>query len=147
MTTPITGPFFEIGPKNFLRRAQLEALVREAGLAGSDYGVTVLVTVPTALIAPVADLHAGVLVFAQGMAANVPGPSMSTVIAESLIDAGADGVMLNHDSNPLTIGRSSSLSGEHTTLSCRPWFVPDRPRMRFVLHRWNRTCSSMSRRN
>ncbi|MCU1530279.1 MAG: tpiA 1, partial [Frondihabitans sp.] len=97
----LTGPFFEIGPKNFLRRVQLEALVRAAGLAAVDFGVTVVVTVPTALVAPIADLRAGVLVFAQGVAADLPGPSVGVVTVESLVDAGADGVMLNHDSNPL----------------------------------------------
>lgn len=101
MSSRLEGPFFEIGPKNLLRRSELEALVLAAGAAGADYGVTVIVTVPTALIAPTVDLGAEVRVFAQGMSAELPGPSMGTVIAESLIDAGAAGVMLNHDSNPL----------------------------------------------
>jgi triosephosphate isomerase len=102
MTSPITGPFFEIGPKNYLRRSELEVLVRAAGRAGAEFGVSVIVTVPTAFIAPIADLGAGVHVFAQGMDADEPGPSVGRVIAESLVDAGAVGVMLNHDSNPLT---------------------------------------------
>ncbi len=102
MISPITGPFFEIGPKNYLRRAELEALVSAAGLAGAEFGVCVIVTVPTAFIAPIADLDAGVHVFAQGMDVDEPGPSVGRVIAESLVDAGAVGVMLNHDSNPLT---------------------------------------------
>ena len=101
MTSPLTAPFFEIGPKNFLRRVQLEALAREAGLAGAEVGVTVVMTVPTALVAPIADLRTGVRVFAQAMDADPPGASMGRLTAESLVDAGADGVMLNHDSNPL----------------------------------------------
>lgn len=101
MTSPLAGPFFEIGPKNLLRRAELERLVGAAGEAGAEFGVTVVVTVPTALIAPIVQLRSGVRVFAQGMTADRPGPSMGTVIAESLVEAGADGVMLNHDSNPL----------------------------------------------
>lgn len=56
---------------------------------------------PTALIAPVRDLDTGVLVFAQGMDPDPVGPSMGRVTAESLLDAGASGVMLNHDSNPM----------------------------------------------
>jgi triosephosphate isomerase (TIM) len=101
MNSPFAGPFFEIGPKNFLGRAELEALVRAAGLAGAEFGVTVLVTVPTALLAPIADLDAGVRVLAQGMDVDIPGPSVGKVIAEALVEAGAHGVMLNHDSNPL----------------------------------------------
>jgi triosephosphate isomerase (TIM) len=97
----LSGPFFEIGPKNLLRRAELEGLARAAGAAGFDYGVSVILTVPTALIAPVHDLHSGVLPFAQAMAPDPPGDSMGRVIAETLVDAGAAGVMLNHVSNPL----------------------------------------------
>lgn len=99
--TGLTGPFFEIGPKNLLRRADLESLARSAGEAGTQHDVCVVLTVPTALIAPVRDLNTGALVFAQGMDPNPMGPSMGRVTAESLLDAGATGVMLNHDSNPM----------------------------------------------
>jgi triosephosphate isomerase len=101
LTSPLRAPFFEIGPKNFLRRVQMEALARAAGLAGADFGVTVVMTVPTAFVAPVADLRTGVCVFAQTMDPDLPGASMGRVTGQSLVDAGADGVMLNHDSNPL----------------------------------------------
>jgi triosephosphate isomerase len=97
----LSGPFFEIGPKNLLRRAELEGLARAAGAAGYDCGVSVILTVPTALIAPIRDLRSGVLPFAQAMAPDLPGDSMGRVIAETLVDAGAAGVMLNHVSNPL----------------------------------------------
>jgi triosephosphate isomerase (TIM) len=97
----LSGPFFEIGPKNLLRRTELESLARAAGAAASDYGVSVILTVPTALIAPIYDLRSGVLPFAQTMAPDRPGNSMGRVIAETLVDAGAAGVMLNHASNPL----------------------------------------------
>jgi triosephosphate isomerase (TIM) len=97
----LSGPFFEIGPKNLLRRTELESLARAAGAAGADYGVRVILTVPTALIAPIYDLRSGVLPFAQTMAPDRPGNSMGRVIAETLVDAGAAGVMLNHASSPL----------------------------------------------
>jgi len=101
MSDPIQAPFFEIGPKNLLRRVEMEALARAAGRAGADYGVAVILTVPTALIAPIHDLAFGVQVFAQGLDIVRPGDSMDRPTAESLVDAGAAGVMLNHDSNPL----------------------------------------------
>lgn len=100
--TGLTAPFFEIGPKNLLRRPDLERLAGVAGQAGRDYGVTVVLTVPTAMVAPIRDLDAGVLVFAQTMDPEPLGPSLGRVTAESLVDAGAAGVMLNHDSNPMT---------------------------------------------
>lgn len=117
------GPFFEIGPKNLLRRAQLELLARAAGDAAADFDVTVILTVPTALVAPIADLGCGVLVFSQTMDIEPLGPSMGAVTPESLVDAGADGVMLNHESNPLdpaalehAVGRAHELGLE--TIVC-----------------------------
>jgi triosephosphate isomerase (TIM) len=101
--TKLTAPFFEIGPKNLLRRHELEALAGAAGEAGAKYGVSIVLTVPTALIAPIRDLETGVLVFAQGMDPQPMGDSVGRVIAETLVDAGATGVMLNHTSNPLNI--------------------------------------------
>lgn len=101
ITGPITAPLFEIGPKNLLRRNEIEPVAAAAGRAGADHGVTVLLTVPTALIAPVHDLGTGVLVLGQGMGIEGLGTSMNRVTAESLADAGAWGVMLNHDADPL----------------------------------------------
>lgn len=101
MITQITAPFFEIGPKNFLRRAEIEAVAVAAAQAGADHGVTVLLTVPTALIAPVQELGTGVRVLAQGMHAEHLGASMNRVTAESLAEVGASGVMLNHEADPL----------------------------------------------
>lgn len=94
----LTAPFFEIGPKSLLRRPELEALTRAAGAAGVDYGVSVILTVPTALIAPIRDLDEPVLVFSQTMDPDPMGAAMGRVFAESLVDAGACGVMLNHES-------------------------------------------------
>lgn len=101
MTPNLRAPLFEIGPKNLLRRDAIEHLAVEAGRAAERFGVTVLLTVPTAFIAPVRDLGATVTVLAQGMSAEGIGPSMNRVTAESLADAGAHGVMLNHDADPL----------------------------------------------
>lgn len=103
-TRTLAPPFFEIGPKNLLRRPELEALAHAAGAAGNDLDVRVILTVPTALIAPLHDLDTGVLVFAQNMDPDPRGSSVGRVIAESLVDTGACGVLLNHDSNPLAPG-------------------------------------------
>lgn len=104
MNTELTAPFFEIGPKSLLRRPELEALARAAGAAGVEYGVCVMLTVPTALIAPIRDLGEPVLVFAQSMDPDPMGSAMGRVFAESLVDAGACGVMLNHESNAMAPG-------------------------------------------
>ena len=101
MTDVLTAPFFEIGPKNLLRRPEIERIAMAAGKAGDEHGVAVLLTVPTALVAPLRDLGTNVRVFAQGMHSDPLGPSMNRVTAEALADAGAHGVMLNHDADPL----------------------------------------------
>ena len=101
MTHVLTAPFFEIGPKNLLRRTEIERIALAAGKAGDEHGVAVLLTVPTALVAPLRDLGTNVRVFAQGMHSDSLGPSMNRVTAEALADAGAHGVMLNHDADPL----------------------------------------------
>jgi triosephosphate isomerase len=116
MTGLLSAPFFEIGPKNLLRLAELEALVAAAAQAGADHGVAVVVTVPTAYIAPVVGLGTGALVFAQQLSGDGLGPSFGSVTAEALVDVGAHGVMLNHDSAPLpreqlrhAVGRATSV--------------------------------------
>lgn len=101
VTRPLHAPFFEIGPKNLLRLPELEALARAAGAAGREFGVSVVLTVPTAMVAPIARLDSGVLVFGQSMDPDPLGPSFGRVTAEALLDAGADGVMLNHDAAPI----------------------------------------------
>ena len=97
----LTAPFFEIGPKNLLRLPEIIEVAVAAQDAGDRSGVSVIVTVPTALIAPVRAAAPGVLVFAQTMDIDEPGPSVGRVTAESLVDAGAQGVMLDHADNPL----------------------------------------------
>jgi len=115
VSAPVTAPVFEVGPKNLLRRSEIEAVTTAAGQAGDQHGVTVLITVPTALIAPIHDLGTGVRVFAQGMHVEGLGPSMNRVTAEALVDAGAVGVLLNHDADPLddeTLALTLARAGE-----------------------------------
>ena len=100
-TSRLRAPFFEIGPKSRLRLAQLDLLARAAGRAGREHGVTVVLTVPTAFIGPLHAADSGVLLFAQGMDPDPMGDGMGRTFAESIVDAGGAGVMLNHDSNRL----------------------------------------------
>jgi triosephosphate isomerase (TIM) len=101
----LTPPFFEFGPKNLLRLPEILDVAAAAQDAGARCGVSVLVTVPTALIGAVRAAVPDVLVFAQHMDVDEPGPSVGRVTAESLADAGAHGVMLNHACNPLDPSR------------------------------------------
>jgi triosephosphate isomerase len=93
---PIRVPFFEIGPKNLLRRPELHKLLAVAQLHSQQYGVSLIATLPVTEIEPARLLFPDIHVFAQHMDPDMPGSSVGRIIAEALADAGADGVMLNH---------------------------------------------------
>ncbi len=116
----LTAPFFEVGPKNLLRLPEIIELAHAAAAAGSAHDVSIIFTVPAPLIAPVRAAEPGVFVFAQAMDAGDMGPSVGRVIAESLVDADAHGVMLNHDDNPLEaaeLHRAVSRANENRLLT------------------------------
>jgi triosephosphate isomerase (TIM) len=92
----LSVPFFEIGPKNVLRRPELHGLLAAAQLHSRRYGVSVIATLPVTEIEPAALLFPDLHLFAQHMDPDLPGNSVGRVIAEALADAGASGVMLNH---------------------------------------------------
>ncbi|MFB4354262.1 triose-phosphate isomerase [Microbacterium sp. LS_15] len=100
----LTAPFFEIGPKNLLRLPAVVELAVAAGESGARHGVSVILTVPTAFLSDVRRAAPQVFVFAQEMHPELPGPSVGRTLPEALVDAGAHGVMLNHDSNPVRSG-------------------------------------------
>jgi triosephosphate isomerase (TIM) len=102
---PFRAPFFEIGPKNLLRRPELHKLLAVAQLHSQQYrqqyGVCVIATLPVTEIEPARPLFPDLHLFAQHMDPDRPGSSVGRVIAEALADAGADGVMLNHADHQL----------------------------------------------
>jgi triosephosphate isomerase len=93
---PFSVPFFEIGPKNMLRRPELHELLAAAQEHSRAYEVSVVATLPVTEIEPACALFPDIFLFAQHMDHDLPGSSVGRVIAEALVDAGADGVMLNH---------------------------------------------------
>lgn len=97
----LSAPFFELGPKNLLRLPEILEVAAAAQDAAKRHEVDVILTTPTSLIAQVRAGAPDLLVFAQSMDVDRMGPSVARVTAESLVDAGAHGVMLNHDANPL----------------------------------------------
>ncbi len=101
MTARLFAPFFEVGPKNFLRQGDLRNLLRAAETAGVREQVAMIVTLPAVEIEAAKRLFPGVLAFAQHMDPDPVGSSVGRVIAEGLADIGADGVMLNHAQRPL----------------------------------------------
>jgi triosephosphate isomerase len=99
----VTAPFFEIGPKNMLRRPELHRLLAAAQRHSQRSGVAVIATLPVTEIEPARLLFPDLYLFAQHMDPERPGRSVGRVIAEALADAGADGVMLNHADHQLPL--------------------------------------------
>jgi triosephosphate isomerase len=107
----LSVPFFEIGPKNLLRRPELHELLAAAQRQSRRHGVSVIATLPVTEIEPAAPLFPDLHLFAQHMDPDAPGNSVGRVIAEALADAGASGVMLNHADHPMRLDDIASAVG------------------------------------
>jgi triosephosphate isomerase len=94
-------PFFEIGPKSYLYGDDILELAKIADAASEKYGVDIIFTTPIVDIRRVREATRNIHVFAPHMDPIYPGRGLADVLPESLVAAGADGVMLNHCEKPL----------------------------------------------
>ena len=97
----IKAPFFEIGPKSYLFGDEILELALAADKASEKYDVDVIFTCPVVDIRRVAEATKRIHVFAPHMDPIVPGRGLADILPESLVAAGAEGVMLNHVEKPL----------------------------------------------
>ena len=97
----IKAPFFEIGPKSYLYGQDVIDLAIAADKASEKYGVDIIFTTPIVEIARVKAAIKHIHVFAPHMDPIVPGRGLADILPESLVAAGAEGVMLNHVEKPL----------------------------------------------
>lgn len=102
MATTIKAPFFEIGPKSYLYGQDVIDLAIAADQASEKYGVDIIFTTPIVEIARVKAATKRIHVFAPHMDPIVPGRGLADILPESLVAAGAEGVMLNHVEKPVT---------------------------------------------
>ena len=98
----IKAPFFEIGPKSYLYGDDIMELALAADAASEKYDVDVIFTCPVVDIRRVAEATKRLHVFAPHMDPIYPGRGLADTLPESLVAAGAEGVMLNHVEKPLT---------------------------------------------
>lgn len=98
----IKPPFFEIGPKSYLYGDDVLGLALAADRASERYGVDIIFTTPVVDIRRVAEATSRIHVFAPHMDSLYPGRGLADILPESLVAAGAEGVMLNHAEKPLT---------------------------------------------
>ena len=97
----IKAPFFEIGPKSYLYGDQILDLAKAADAASEKYGVDILFTCPVVDIRRVKENTKRIHVFAPHMDPIPVGRGLADILPESLVAAGAEGVMLNHVEKPL----------------------------------------------
>ena len=100
----IKAPFFEIGPKSYLYGQDVIDLAKAADAASEKYGVDIIFTTPVVEIARVKAATKRIHVFAPHMDPLKPGRGLADILPESLVAAGAEGVMLNHCEKPLSLG-------------------------------------------
>ena len=119
----IQAPFFEIGPKSYLYGEEIIELAKAADAASEKYHVDIIFTTPLVEIARVKAATKHIHVFAPHMDPLHPGRGLADTLPESLVAAGAEGVMLNHAEKPLTISvlRETILRADEvglTTIVC-----------------------------
>jgi triosephosphate isomerase (TIM) len=99
----IKPPFFEIGPKAYLYGKKALELAQAADRISQKYEVPIIFTPQYVDIPIIAGNTEHLLVFAQHMDAIRIGIGIGTVLPESLKEAGAVGVMLNHAERRLAL--------------------------------------------
>lgn len=101
----IEPPFFEIGPKNYLFGNDVVNLAQIAEEEAVKHDMNVIFTTPFANIAQIAACTRKILVFAPHMDSLTAGRGLASILPESVREAGAKGVMLNHTEKQLSIAR------------------------------------------
>ena len=104
-------PFFEIGPKSYLYGDDVFELAKAADAAAKKYDIDIIFTTPIVDIRRVAEATDRIFVFAPHMDPLYPGRGLADTLPESLIAAGAVGVMLNHCEKPDR--KSTRLNSSH----------------------------------
>ncbi|MDO4314166.1 MAG: triose-phosphate isomerase [Oscillospiraceae bacterium] len=101
----VSTPFLFVNPKSYLYGSQSLALARAADRIAAETGVQVFFTCPYADLRLIAENTSHVTVTAQNMDALEPGRGMGAVLPESLVEAGAKAVVLNHAENQKTLAQ------------------------------------------
>ena len=99
----IRAPYFEIGPKCFMWGERMLKLAKAVDKICEKYDLDVIITPQYADIRLIAENTERVHVYAQHMDALTPGRGLGSVLPESIKEAGAVGVMLNHAEKKLTL--------------------------------------------
>ena len=99
----IRAPYFEIGPKCFMWGKRMLKLAQAVDRIAEKYDLDIIVTPQYADIRLIAENTSRIHVYAQHMDTLRPGRGLGSVLPESVKEAGAVGVMLNHAEKKLTL--------------------------------------------
>lgn len=101
----VSVPFLFVNPKSYLYGRESLELARAADRISEQYGLTIFYTCPYADLRLIAGETRHIVVTAQNMDALSPGRGMGAVLPESLAEAGARAVVLNHAECPKTLAQ------------------------------------------
>ena len=99
----VTTPFLFVNPKSYLYGEKSLALAKACDKIVKETGVFIFFTCPYADLRLIAQNTENICVTAQNMDALTPGRGMGAVLPESLVEAGAKAVVLNHAENQKTL--------------------------------------------
>ncbi|WP_251460369.1 triose-phosphate isomerase [Weizmannia agrestimuris] len=99
----IRTPFLVVNPKSYLYGNQSLDLALAADKIAEETGLELFFTCPYADIRYIKENTKRLIVTAQHMEPIKPGRSMGHILPESLKEAGAEAVFLNHAEHPMTI--------------------------------------------
>ena len=99
----IRAPYFEIGPKCFMWGERMLRLAKAVDEIAAEYDLDVIITPQYADIRMIAENTSHIHVYARHMDYLRPGRGLGSVLPESIKEAGAVGVMLNHAEKKLTL--------------------------------------------
>lgn len=97
------SPFLIVNPKSYLYGKESLELAKTADQTAKDMGLQVYFTCPYADIRMIKENTSHLIVCAQSMDSLIPGRGMGRVLPESLKEAGAEAVFLNHAENQKTV--------------------------------------------
>ena len=90
------SPFLIVNPKSYLYGNESLKLAKAADQAAKDTGLPIIFTCPYADVRMIRENTENIIVCVQSMDPLTPGRGMGHVLPESLKEAGADAVFLNH---------------------------------------------------
>lgn len=97
------APFLVVNPKSYLYGQKSLELALAADQVAADTGLEIYFTCPYADIRLIRENTKHVIVCAQSLDPLTPGRGMGHILPESLKEAGAGAVFLNHAENPKTL--------------------------------------------